>query len=189
MVTQTLFFNFKMNPYFFEDINTAYGPNLKELMNTNNDETYYTKFLKVCDFDDSYTESSSTWANSLFNPQNGVLDSNHCIKDSGYDESKFSEINGYTTNNLKLLYTRISGSRGGMVSLQDSSIIETNFGDSVSNLAGMMICKANTGNVNDYVLAYAIATQEMEVSGHFQVPFVSGTSYGRVLTRWGKTLE
>lgn len=190
MVANTVFFNFNMNPYFFEDINTSYGPNLKDLMNADNTETYYVKFLSTFDYDDTYTESSSTWTNSFFNPTNGILDENHCLNSSGaYDDTKFVPISDVDTNDLKVLYTRITGSRGGMLSLSDSSIIEANFGDSVHNLAAMLLCKQGTGSIGDYVLAYAITNQQVQVTGNFQIPFVSGTNYGRVLTRWGKTIE
>ena len=191
MVAQTVFFNFNMNPYFFEDINTVYGPNLKNLMDADNTETYYVKFLSTFDYDDTYTESSSTWTNSFFNTSNGVLDENHCLNtNSAYDNTKFVPISDVETNDLQILYTRITGSRGGMLSLSDSSIIEAQFGDAVHNLAAMLLCKQSTvNNVGDYVLAYAITHQEVQVTGNFQIPFVSGTNYGRVLTRWGKTIE
>lgn len=187
MTNEQIFFNFKMNPYFLEDINTSYGPVLKDLMegDTSSRETYSIRFLSKCDYTDAYTESSNTWSNSFFNPTNGILDENHCLdnNNAGIDENKYSVLNvdSNSIENLHLIWSRVTGSRGGILELSDNSSITADFGNEIVNLAGMFFYNTQT----KYVLAYAMTNQEIEVSGQFNAPWISGTKYGRVLTQIG----
>lgn len=188
MANEQIFFNFHMNPYFLEDINTTYGPVLKNLLNgdTSERETYKVKFLEKCDYTDSYTESSSTWSNSFFNPVNGIIDSNHCLNSNGaIDPNKYkvlmSDNSEVTSANLHLVYSRVTGSRGGILELAENNTITVDFGNTIQNLAGMFLVNAQT----DYLLAYALTNKQVQVTGQFQVPWISGTNYGRVLTQIG----
>lgn len=195
MTNETVVFNFKINPYFFEDINTDYGPVLKDLKGAGNSPTsekYHAFFVGKLDYNDDSsgsTENSSAWADSIFNPTNNIMDANHCLK---FDETeKYAKIGyehggvTYTEPEFYLNYNRIIGTKGFTVAVDESNTIYTTFGDDDYNLDAIFLYKYDT----KYLIAYALASDVSTVTGRVSIPFITDDKYGKVLTTVGKTSD
>ena len=186
MTNETIVFNFNITPYLFEDLNTTKGPVLKNMLGDDSptSETYCAYLVKKIEYNDDSTGTSTNWANSLFNPLNDVMGEDHCIKLS--DTANYSQItSAYTIPEFQLVYNRITGTKGFTIAIAENDAIRTTVGDDDYPLQAIFLYKKNT----NYLIAYAIAATPFTITGNLQIPFITDTQYGKVLTTVGKNIN
>lgn len=190
MTNETVVFNFKFNPYFFEDVNTDHGPVLKNMLGSGSSPTtekYHAYFVGKLGYNDDSSGSSansSAWDTSMFNSANPVMDANHCLKFN--DSENYSKIAcTYTEPEFYLNYNRIIGTKGFTISVDESDTIYTTFGDDDYNLDAIFLYKYDT----KYLIAYALASDVTTVTGRISIPFITDDKYGKILTTVGKTSD
>lgn len=203
--SDTIYFSFDINPYIYEDLNTTYGPTLLNLVGGSisedetaiDDQTYGLKFYRTFTLGDdasgivnptskTITDGTGTnWSNSMFNPSKGLLDYKHCFSQDSTPSDKEVLALESESSKFHLVYTKYGNGNSFNVSIADNVTINVDFGDDIYNVDAVVMYNVKTG----YVLGYAISPEELQVTGHYEIPFVSDSHYGRILMNLSRSYE